>query len=158
MISHGPDAGRLNIGQAAKLSGVSAKMIRHYESLNLLPKVARTESGYRQYGMNGVHTLRFIRRARDLGFSIPEIAGLVDLWQNRRRASANAKRIALAHIAELATRIEEMKAMKRTLEELAAHCHGDDRPECPILDDLAKGRPSATEPGRKHVKRRAVFR
>ncbi len=127
----------MNIGQAAKLSGVSSKMIRHYESLGLLPKASRSASGYRQYGANDVHTLRFVRRARDLGFGIGDIAGLLALWQNRRRASETVKRVALARIDELATRIEEMKAMKRTLEHLAAHCHGDERPDCPILDDLA---------------------
>jgi Cu(I)-responsive transcriptional regulator len=104
----------MNIGQAAKLSGVSAKMIRHYESLGLLPRASRTQSGYRQYGANDVHTLRFIRRARDLGFGIAGIAGLLELWQNRRRASETVKRVALAHVDELATRIEEMKAMKRS--------------------------------------------
>ena len=129
----------LNIGQAAKLSGVSAKMIRHYESLDLLPRVMRTESGYRKYGMSEVHTLQFIRRSRDLGFSIPEIAQLLDLWHNRRRASSAVKKVALRHVEELSARIEEMKAMKRTLEGLAASCHGDERPDCPILDDLAKG-------------------
>ena len=139
----------LNIGQAAKLSGVSAKMIRHYESLDLLPKVMRTESGYRKYGMNEVHTLQFIRRSRDLGFSIPEIAQLLDLWHNRRRASSAVKKVALKHVEELSVRIEEMKAMKRTLEGLAASCHGDDRPDCPILDDLARG-PSGEPVGCSH--------
>ncbi len=129
----------LNIGQAARASGVSAKMIRHYESLGLLPKVRRTGAGYRQYSAIEVHTLRFIRRARDLGFAISEIAALLNLWQNRRRASADVKRLALVHAAELATRIEELTAMKRTLEQLADHCHGDERPTCPILDDLASG-------------------
>jgi Cu(I)-responsive transcriptional regulator len=146
----------VNIGQAAKLSGVSAKMIRHYESLGLLPKARRTQSGYRQYGTAEVHTLRFIRRARDLGFTIADIAGLLELWQNRRRASATVKRVALAHVAELATRIEEMKAMKRSLEHLAAHCHGDERPECPILDDLADAAASARPPAA--AARRAAFR
>src|SRR5262245_51566183 len=135
----------MNIGQAARLSGVSAKMIRHYESLGLLPKASRTEAGYRQYGANDVHTLRFIRRARDLGFAIADIGGLLGLWQNRRRSSETVKRVALAHVNELATRIEEMKAMKRTLEDLATHCHGDERPECPILDDLAGGAADAPQ-------------
>jgi len=126
-----------NIGEAAASSGVSAKMLRHYESLGLLPKVARTRSGYRQYGPNEVHTLRFVRRARDLGFGIPEIRLLLDLWQNRRRASANVKRIALEHVGDLDRRIVEMLAMKRTLEVLVHSCHGDERAECPILDDLA---------------------
>ena len=128
---------RLNIGQAAARSGVSAKMVRHYESLGLLPAVARTDAGYRQYGDKEVHTLRFIRRARKLGFGMVEIAQLLKLWQNRRRASADVKRIALAHVADLERRMAEMEAMKRTLERLAACCHGDHRPDCPILDELA---------------------
>ena len=130
--------GPFNIGEAAARSGVSAKMIRHYESLSLLPKVGRTASGYRQYGAIEVHTLRFIRRARELGFSMVEIAALLKLWQNRRRASADVKRIALSHVADLDRRMREMAAMKRTLEALAACCHGDDRPDCPILDELAE--------------------
>ena len=130
--------GLFNIGEAAARTGVSAKMIRHYESLSLLPKIGRTESGYRQYGPREVHTLRFIRRARTLGFSMVEIAALLKLWQNRRRASADVKRIALSHVADLDRRISEMAAMKRTLEALAACCHGDDRPDCPILDELAE--------------------
>lgn len=129
--------GPFNIGEAAVRSGVSAKMIRHYEALSLLPKVGRTTSGYRQYGSKEVHTLRFIRRARALGFSMVEIAALLKLWQNRRRASADVKRIALAHVEDLDRRLSELAAMKRTLESLAACCHGDDRPECPILDELA---------------------
>ena len=130
--------GRFNIGEAAARSGVSAKMIRHYESLSLLPKVGRSASGYRQYGPREVHTLRFVRRARELGFSMVEIAALLKLWQNRRRASADVKRIALSHMADLDRRMAEMAAMKRTLESLAACCHGDDRPDCPILDELAE--------------------
>ena len=126
----------LNIGRAAQRSGVSAKMVRHYESLGLLPKIARTDAGYRQYGDKEVHTLRFIRRARGLGFSMAEIAQLLKLWQNRRRASADVKRIALAHAADLQRRIDEMTAMQRTLERLASCCHGDARPDCPILDEL----------------------
>ena len=127
-----------NIGEAAARSGVSAKMVRHYESLGLLPGVARTDAGYRQYTENNVHTLRFIRRARDLGFSMAEIAELLRLWQNKGRASADVKRIALDHAADLHRRIEEMTAMQRTLERLAACCHGDHRPDCPILDELAE--------------------
>ena len=130
--------GPFNIGEAAARSGVSAKMIRHYETLSLLPKVGRTTSGYRQYGSKEVHTLRFVRRARALGFSMVEIAALLKLWQNRRRASADVKRIALAHVADLDRRMGEMAAMKRSLETLAACCHGDDRPDCPILDELAE--------------------
>jgi Cu(I)-responsive transcriptional regulator len=127
-----------NIGEAASRSGVSAKMVRHYESLGLLPEVARTDAGYRQYTDSNVHTLRFIRRARDLGFSMAEIAELLKLWQNKGRASADVKRIALDHAADLRRRIEEMTAMQRTLERLAACCHGDHRPDCPILDELAE--------------------
>ena len=134
----------MNIGQAAAQSGVSAKMVRHYESLGLLPEVARTQAGYRQYGPAEVHTLRFIRRGRELGFSMAEIAELLKLWQNRRRASADVKRIALSHVADLDRRIAEMTDMRRTLEALAHGCQGDERPDCPILDDLAEpDRPSA---------------
>jgi len=129
--------GRFNIGEAAARSGVSAKMIRHYETLSLLPKVGRTASGYRLYGPREVHTLRFVRRARELGFSMVEIAALLKLWQNRRRASADVKRIALLHVADLDRRMSEMATMKRTLESLADCCQGDDRPDCPILDELA---------------------
>ena len=125
------------IGAAARASGVSAKMVRHYESLGLLGDVARTESGYRQYGAADVHTLRFIKRARDLGFSMAEIAELVSLWHDRRRASADVKRIAQTHVAELEKRIQAMQDMRRTLQNLLHHCHGDERPDCPILDDLA---------------------
>jgi MerR family transcriptional regulator, copper efflux regulator len=126
------------IGDAARLSGVSAKMVRHYESLGLLPRVARTYSGYRQYSEPEVHTLRFIKRARDLGFSMEEIGELVGLWQNRRRASANVRRVAQKHADELAQRIARMQEMQRTLQHLIHCCHGDERPECPILDELAR--------------------
>ena len=125
------------IGVAARLSNVSAKMVRHYESLGLLPEVARTDNGYRQYTEADVRTLQFIRRGRDLGFSMAEIAELVDLWHNRKRASASVKRIAQKHVEELNQRIEAMQAMQRTLGALLKSCHGDDRPDCPILDDLA---------------------
>lgn len=127
----------LNIGAAAAAAGVSPKMVRHYESIGLLGAVARSDSGYRQYGAADVHSLRFIRRARDLGFSIAEIGELLNLWRNRRRASASVKRIAERHIADLARRIASMQAMQRTLEDLVQCCTGDERPECPILDDLA---------------------
>lgn len=125
------------IGSAARLSNVSAKMLRHYESLGLLAPVARTDSGYRQYVQADVRTLQFIKRGRDLGFSMAEIAELVGLWHNRQRASASVKRIAQKHVNELAHRIEAMQAMQRTLAALLDHCHGDERPDCPILDDLA---------------------
>lgn len=128
----------VNIGEAARLSGVSAKMVRHYESLGLLPRVARTDSGYRQYTEADVHTLRFIKRARDLGFSMDEIGELVGLWQNRRRASASVRRVAQKHADDLAERIAQMQEMQRTLRHLIHCCHGDERPECPILEELAR--------------------
>ncbi len=133
----------VNIGDAARASGVSTRMVRHYESLGLLGQVVRTESGYRQYGEADVHALRFIKRARDLGFSMSEITDLLDLWRNRRRASASVRRITQAHAEDLARRIEAMQAMRRTLMNLLEHCHGDARPECPILDDLAGGEETA---------------
>ena len=119
------------------LAGVSAKMIRHYESIGLIPEAARTFAGYRLYSDADVHRLQFIKRARTLGFSIKQIEALLSLWDDRSRASADVKRLAKAHAAELAQRIEEMQAMQRTLETLARRCHGDNRPDCPILDDLA---------------------
>ena len=132
-------SGPFNVGEAARLSNLSAKMVRHYESLGLLPAVARTDSGYRQYTDREVHTLRFIRRARDLGFSMAEIAELLKLWQNRRRPSASVKRIALEHVAALDAKMAEMAAMRNTLQHLVHCCHGDERPDCPILDELETG-------------------
>ena len=129
------------IGQAARQSGVSARMVRHYEGLGLLPAVARTDSGYRQYSEADVHSLRFIKRARELGFSMDEIGELVGLWHNRRRASASVKRIAQKHLAELEQRIAAMQAMHSTLSHLVHCCQGDARPDCPILDDLASAQP-----------------
>jgi Cu(I)-responsive transcriptional regulator len=126
-----------NIGEAARRSGVSAKMVRHYESLGLLPAVARTDAGYRQYTDREVHTLRFVRRARDLGFSMAEIGELLKLWQNQRRSSANVKKIASRHLAALDAKMAEMGAMRKTLQHLVHCCSGDDRPDCPILDELA---------------------
>ena len=133
-----PHAGSFNIGHAAQRAKVSAKMVRHYESLGLLPEVARTESGYRQYTEKQVHTLRFIKRARDLGFSMSEISELLKLWQNKRRTSAHVKRIAALHVIDLDQRITELTAMKRTLQKLVDCCHGDHRPDCPILDELGQ--------------------
>ena len=130
----------MNVGEAARLSNVSAKMVRHYESLGLLPTVSRTDSGYRQYTDREVHTLRFIRRARDLGFSMAEIAELLKLWQNRRRPSASVKRIAAEHVAALDAKMAEMAAMRKTLQHLIHCCSGDERPDCPILDELAQER------------------
>lgn len=127
----------MNIGEASSASGVSAKMIRHYESVALVPAAARTESGYRQYSDADVHILRFIRHSRDLGFSIAEIGELVSLWQNRRRPSRQVKALAAAHIEDLERKSQELLAMKATLEHLVHCCKGDDRPECPILAELA---------------------
>jgi MerR family copper efflux transcriptional regulator len=127
----------MNIGEAAERSGVSAKMVRHYESLGLLPAMARTDAGYRQYTDREVHTLRFVRRARDLGFSMAEIGELLKLWQNQRRSSANVKKIASRHLAALDAKMAEMGAMRKTLQHLVHCCSGDDRPDCPILDELA---------------------
>ena len=125
------------IGIAAQRAGISARMVRHYEALGLLPPVGRTDSGYRQYTEADVHALRFIGRARTLGFSMEEIRELLGLWQDKGRASASVKRIAQAHIDDLAERIAAMQAMQRTLQSLVHCCHGDQRPDCPILDDLA---------------------
>ncbi len=127
----------LNIGDAAAAAGVSAKMIRHYEEIGLVPKAKRTYSGYRTYSENEVHVLRFIRQARGLGFSIKQVGELLGLWQNNRRSSATVKKLALDHIRELDEKIREMHAMRSTLERLAKHCHGDERPECPILAELS---------------------
>ena len=127
----------MNISAASQASGVSAKMIRHYEALGLVPSVHRSDAGYRQYDETTVHQLRFIRRARDLGFDTKEIGALLQLWRNKRRPSAEVKRIASKHVAALDQRIAALQAMQRTLSHLAHHCHGDERPECPILDELA---------------------
>jgi len=128
----------MNIGQAAKASGVSAKMIRHYESVGLFPEAVRTESGYRQYTDKELGTLRFIRHSRDLGFSIEQIRALLGLWQDRRRPSRQVKALAQAHIAELDAKLRELQAMKATLAHLVDCCRGDDRPACPIIDSLAE--------------------
>ena len=128
----------MNIGQAATASGVSAKMIRHYESIGLVQKPARTASNYRAYSDNDVHTLRFVKRARALGFSMEEIRELVGLWKSKARSSAAVKRIAGKHVEALQQKIAELKSMAMTLEHLMRHCHGDHRPDCPILEDLAK--------------------
>lgn len=124
------------IGQAASQAGVSSKMVRHYEALGLLPPVARTEAGYRLYTERDVHVLRFIRRARDLGFGMAEIARLLALWHDRQRASADVRRIAQQHVADLDRRLTELQAMRDTLQHLVACCQGNNRPDCPILDQL----------------------
>lgn len=128
----------MNIGQAAAASGVSAKMIRYYESIALITPPARTEASYRVYAGEDVHTLRFVKRARSLGFSIEETRELLALWRDKSRASADVKRFAQKHIADLETRIAELQGMAQTLRHLAHNCHGDGRPDCPILEDLAE--------------------
>ena len=128
----------MNIGQAATASGVSAKMIRHYEEVGLVRPPKRSASNYRTYSGNDVHVLRFIKRARTLGFSMTDIKQLLALWQNKSRPSASVKKIAGSHIAELKRKIAETQSRVVALEHLARHCHGDERPECPILDDLAR--------------------
>ena len=126
----------MNIGDAAKASGVSAKMIRYYEETGLIPPAARSAAGYRIYSDQDVHMLRFIRRARDLGFSVEGIRELLGLWRDRDRHSADVKRLALAHVDGLRQKIRELEEMATTLEDLAACCHGNDRPDCPILSEL----------------------
>jgi Cu(I)-responsive transcriptional regulator len=127
----------MNIGEAARLSGVSVKMIRHYESVGLLPAVIRTESGYRVYRPEDVHALRFIRNARDLGFPLSEIHDLLGLWRDRARSSAEVKRLAQAHVSAIDAKVRALQAMGDTLRHLAAACHGDHRPDCPILDGIS---------------------
>jgi Cu(I)-responsive transcriptional regulator len=127
----------MNIGHAAKLSGVSAKTIRYYESIGLIPEASRTEGGYRTYSDKDVETLRFIHHSRNLGFSVKDVATLLDLWRNQKRASADVKALALAHIDEVDRKIEELRKIRDTLTHLTQRCHGDDRPDCPILQELA---------------------
>ena len=129
----------MNIGQAAKCSGLSAKMIRYYESIGLLQAAHRTDSGYRLYGQDDLHTLAFIKRSRDLGFSLEEVGKLLTLWQDRSRASADVKNLAHQHITALNQKIDELTSLRNTLQDLVEHCHGDHRPDCPILKDLESG-------------------
>ncbi|WP_149589578.1 Cu(I)-responsive transcriptional regulator [Tabrizicola flagellatus] len=135
----------MTIGEAARASGVSAKMIRYYEETGLIPAAGRTGSGYRTYGPKEVQILRFVRRARDLGFPMEKVAELLALWRDRDRASADVRHLAEAQIAALDRRIREMQEMQATLSHLVRSCAGDDRPDCPILDDLG-GHPG--EPAR----------
>ena len=135
----------MNIGEAAKSSGVSAKMIRHYESVGLFPEASRTDSGYRQYTDKEVSTLRFIRQSRDLGFSLEQIRELLGLWQNRRRSSRQVRALAQAHLEELNSKLRELQEMKATLEHLVHCCHGDDRPDCPIIETLQSTVPVVNE-------------
>jgi MerR family copper efflux transcriptional regulator len=136
----------MNIGEAAKASGVSAKMLRYYESIDLIPRAGRTEAGYRIYGERDVDTLRFIRRARDFGMPMESVKLLVGLWQDKARPSREVKEIALHQVAELEAKIAELTAMKDALAELAHACRGDNRPDCPILRDLEGASPSSSHP------------
>ncbi|MGZ5280185.1 MAG: Cu(I)-responsive transcriptional regulator [Pseudobdellovibrionaceae bacterium] len=129
----------MNIGEAAKISGVNAKLIRHYESIGMIPKASRSDSGYRTYTEADVHVLSFVKRARNLGFSMKEIKKLVGLWRNKSRASSDVKALALDHIQEMEEKILALQAMVQTLKHLSRNCHGDHRPDCPILKDLEKG-------------------
>ena len=131
----------MNIGEAASASGVSAKTIRYYEAAGLIATPDRSGGGYRVYTQVDVHMLRFIKRARDLGFSIERIRRLLDLWHNKSRASRDVKRLALDHIAEITTKLTAMSTVRDAVQELADKCDGDDRPECPILRDLEGGEP-----------------
>ncbi|RJF77380.1 Cu(I)-responsive transcriptional regulator [Azospirillum cavernae] len=137
MMTNPGGAGGVTIGDAAKASGVNAKLIRYYESIGLIPQAGRTASGYRVYSPAEVNVLRFVKRARSLGFGIEQIQTLVGLWRDRSRASAEVKQVAQAHIDALEAKIAELAAMRDSLRELADACHGDDRPDCPILRDLA---------------------
>jgi len=138
----------MQIGEAAQRTGVSAKMIRHYETIGLIPAPDRRDSNYRDYGHHDIHRLGFVRRARDLGFSIPEIRDLLRLWADRRRSSASVKRLTEAHIAELDAKIALMREMRETLAELADACAGNHRPDCPIIASLAGDMPVQTSPRR----------
>lgn len=127
----------MNIGEAAKISGVNAKLIRHYEEIGIIPKASRSESGYRTYAEADVHILSFVKRARNLGFSMKEIKKLVSLWRNKTRASSEVKALALKHVEEMEKKINELQEMAKTLKHLSKNCHGDGRPDCPILNNLA---------------------
>ena len=136
----------MNIGQAATASGISAKMIRHYETIGLIEAADRTASGYRVYTNRDVETLRFIRRSRDLGFQVEQIRELLALWRDRNRASADVKKVALGHVEELEAKMHQLQEMADTLRHLAKNCHGDDRPDCPILHKLAETPQASRKP------------
>ena len=129
----------MNIGSVARKTGVSTKTIRYYESIGLIPPAVRSDNGYRHYAQRDVETLRFIQRARHLGFSVKDVTGLLALWHDRNRASADVKALALRQVADVERRIGELETLRRTLLDLTDRCHGDDRPDCPILEDLAAG-------------------
>lgn len=143
----------LDIGRCARTTGLPAKTIRYYESIGLLPPPKRAENGYRLYGGTEVETLRFVRRARDLGFSLEEIAKLLALWRDKNRASADVKALALEHARALDDRIAQLKSVRRTILALAKRCHGDHRPDCPILADIASGATRKTSRPRKRKKK-----
>lgn len=147
-LSEARQSGFFNIGDASAISGVSAKMIRHYEQIGLIQAANRTFANYRIYSEADIHTLKFIRRARLLGFSIKQIAVLLSLWQDKSRSSAEAKRLALEHVEELENKIREMQQMSDAIRRLADHCHGDHRPDCPILESLALGGPENSRGGK----------
>jgi MerR family copper efflux transcriptional regulator len=130
--------GAMNIGDVAAATGLPAKTIRYYESVGLIDPPARSEGNYRLYDERHVQTLRFIQHARQLGFSVKEVAALVALWRDRRRASADVRRLALAHLGDIDARIAELRRMRQALQGLVERCHGDHRPDCPILDELAE--------------------
>lgn len=139
----------MNIGQASERTGVSAKMIRYYEEIGLLPSAARRANGYRDYGDQDIAVLQFVRRTRDLGFSLEEVSSLLALWSDKKRSSREVKRLAETHIADLERRIRELRAVMKTLRALAQHCRGDERSDCPILDDLATPRVPSTKQSRR---------
>lgn len=143
----------MNIGEASKATGISVKMLRYYEEIGLVRPALRAYSGYRVYSDKNIATLRFVRRARDLGFQVKQIASLLDLWQNGSRASADVKSLATAHVHELEQRRRELDEMIATLEHLAHHCHGDDRPDCPILQSLGSEEAAPQKPARKKAAR-----
>jgi len=136
----------MNIGRASAESGISAKMIRYYEGIGLIPAASRSDGGYREYSDNDVHTLRFIRRARDLGFTVEQMVELLALWRDRKRASADVKRIALKHVEELERKARELREMSGTLRHLADHCKGNERPDCPIINELAEDAGQSVSP------------
>jgi MerR family copper efflux transcriptional regulator len=135
----------MQIGQAARESGISAKMIRHYEAIGLLPAAGRRESGYRDYADADVHRLQFIRRARDLGFPMERIRLLLKLWSDRNRSNTEVKAVALAHVAELEEKVRHLREMSDVLTRLAADCDGDGRPDCPIIRGLEGGAPASPD-------------
>lgn len=128
--------GEMNIGDVAKASEVSSKMIRRYEEQGIIPKAGRSSSGYRKYSPNDVHILKFVKKARELGFSMKDIKQLISLWRNKQRSSSQVKTLALKHIMVLEIKLQEIQSMLKTLKHLAHNCHGDNRPDCPIIDEL----------------------